>query len=168
MTLNTRIAVDLAAVLQNALDLGQAELPISLDVAYRWPSGTTADKADKLWSDHRTINASSNDDLDLAGSLSDGLGGTITFARIKAMLVRAARGNANNVIVGGGASNQFINWVADATDKIIVRPGGLLLLVAPDATGYPVTASTGDILRVANSGAGSSVDYDIVLIGASA
>jgi len=31
-----------------------------------------------------------------------------------------------------------------------------------------VVAATGDILRVANSGAGTSVNYDIIVIGASA
>ena len=35
-------------------------------------------------------------------------------------------------------------------------------------TGATVTASTGDILLVANSSSGSSVTYDIVIIGTSA
>ena len=41
----------------------------------------------------------------------------------------------------------------------------MLLLVAPGAAGYAVTAGTGDILKVANSGAGTGVTYDIVIVG---
>lgn len=77
----------------------------------------------------------------------------------------AAAANTNNVVVGGAASNGFINWVGDATDVINVRPGGVFMLVAPDSTAYAVTASTGDILKVANSSSGTSVTYTIVIIG---
>jgi hypothetical protein len=82
--------------------------------------------------------------------------------------VRAAAGNTNAVAVGGAASNGFVGWVADATDKINVRPGGVFGLFAPDSAGYPVTAGTADLLRIGNGGAGSSVTYDIIIIGASA
>jgi hypothetical protein len=43
----------------------------------------------------------------------------------------------------------------------------MLLLVAPDAAGYAVTATTADILRVTNGGAGTSVVYEIVILGTS-
>lgn len=33
------------------------------------------------------------------------------------------------------------------------------------ATGYAVTAGTADQLKVANSGAGTGVTYDIVIVG---
>lgn len=49
-----------------------------------------------------------------------------------------------------------------------VRPGGLLVLAAPDVAAYAVTAATGDLLHVANSAGGSAVTYDVVVIGASA
>jgi len=38
---------------------------------------------------------------------------------------------------------------------------------AADATTYAVTAGTGDLLKVANSAGGTSVTYDIVIIGSS-
>jgi hypothetical protein len=72
------------------------------------------------------------------------------------------------VIVGGAAANQFLTWVGAATHTVTVRPGGLFQLIAPDATAYAVTATTADLLRITNSGAGTSVTYDIVLLGASA
>jgi hypothetical protein len=48
-------------------------------------------------------------------------------------------------------------------------PGGIFLFVNPGAAGIAtVTAGTGDILRVDNSGAGTTVTFDIVIIGTSA
>lgn len=56
--------------------------------------------------------------------------------------------------------------MANSSDIINIRPGGALILLAPDATGYAVTAGTGDLLRIANSAGSTSVTYDIILIGA--
>lgn len=168
MALTTRIELKTKATLTDANDLATATDPLDLTDLFKWVDGTGADQADLLFHDTRTLAASAAEDLDLAGVLADTFGTTLTFARIKAILIRAASGNTNNVLVGGKSTNAFINWVADATDEIVVRPGGLFLLVAPDATAYAVTAATGDILEVTNSGAGTSVTYDVVLIGASA
>lgn len=168
MPLTSTLLVDFAATLTKALDLVTGEAPLRTRVSTALASGTGANQADKIFSDQRTLTASSTEDLDLAGSLTDAFGDTITFARIKAILVIADAGNANNVLVGGAAANQFINWVGDASDKVVVRPGGVFCLIAPDATAYAVTAGTGDLLRIGNSGAGTSVTYKIVIIGASA
>ena len=81
------------------------------------------------------------------------------------LLIRAAAGNTNNVVVGGAASNQFVTPFGAGAHTLTVRPGGMLLMVANDATGYAVTAGTGDLLRIANSSSGSAVTYDIVLLG---
>mgnify|MGYP000184442162 CR=1 FL=1 len=43
----------------------------------------------------------------------------------------------------------------------------LVMAGAADATGYTVTATTADLLRIANSGAGTTVDYTIVVVGTS-
>ena len=69
------------------------------------------------------------------------------------------------MLVGGAATNAFINWVGNATDIITVQPNGIFFLMNPTAGGYAVTAATGDILKIANSGAGTSVTYDIIIIG---
>jgi hypothetical protein len=83
--------------------------------------------------------------------------------------VRAASTNTNTLIMGGGASNPVTTILTGTTPALIIRPGGSLMLnVGPDATGYVITAATADILRFTNGGAGSSVSYDLVVIGASA
>lgn len=166
MALNTRIEVGLASELTAALDLATASVPLSLRREYNWPSGTSADQADKIFHDRRTIAASGTDDLDLAGVLTDPFGATITFADVRLILVTAASTNTNNVIVGGDANALLFGGAAAHT--VTVRPGGLFLLAARDATAYAVTASTGDILQIANSAGSTEVIYDIVIVGASA
>ena len=167
MTLTATLDVNLSALLASALDLGSAQFPLEADKRIRFASGTSAGQADMLWSDTRTVAASGTDALDLAGSLTGPLGGSLTFARIKGLLVRAAAGNTHNCRVNRPASNGVPLFLA-ASDGIDVQPGGLLLWVAPTAAGVVVTAGTGDLINIDNSGAGTSVTYDVVLIGASA
>jgi hypothetical protein len=166
--LTTRLVVQLAATLTDTLDLGNKQALQALKRDFPWSSGTGQDEADRVWTDTRTLTASSSDSLDLAGSLADAFGNVITFARIRALIVAPAVGNANNVIVGGAASNGFITWVGGATHTLTVRPGGLLLLAAPDATAYVVTAGTADQLKITNVSVSVAATYDIALIGASA
>lgn len=150
---------DLASVTADFNSLPKTEITLT--------PGTSSGNADLIFMDTRTLAASATENLDLAGSLTDPLGATLTFVTIKAIYVKAASANTNNVVVGGAGSNTLLGIFSDATDKIVVKPGGVFMWVAP-ATGATVTASTGDILLVANSSSGSSVTYDIVIIGTSA
>lgn len=127
-------------------------------------AGNGSGQVDKHFTDTRTIAASGSDSLDLSGSLANALGATTVFAKVLAIRVRAAAANTNNVVVGGAGSNTFTGPFADATDKISIPPGGEFTIVHP-TTGWTVTAGTGDILLIANSSSGSSVDYDIEIIG---
>lgn len=149
----------------NTVDLGSSSFPLRVSASHTLANGTGADQIGSMFSDQRTLTASATEELDLAGVLTDLYGQTITFTKIRAILIKAAAANANNVLVGGAASNAFSTFLGDATDVIVIRPGGTLLLVAPDATGYAVTAGTGDKLKIANSAGGTSVVYDIVLLG---
>jgi hypothetical protein len=166
MPLSMRAALTLAADLTSALDMQTGNAPLSFSRQINFSDGAGANQANRLWADQRTLAASATEDLDLAGVLTDAFGVAITFARVKALIVAAALGNANNVVIGGAASNQFVGPFGAATHTLAVRPGGLLALFAPDATGYAVTAGTGDLLKVANSGAGTPVTYQIVVVGA--
>ncbi|MGE3520995.1 MAG: hypothetical protein AB7J63_18795, partial [Vicinamibacterales bacterium] len=139
--------------------------PISLDWTQLFSSGTGANQASNLFHDRRTINASSSEDLDLAGSLTNKFGTTLTFTKIKAFAIRAAAANTNNVQVGGAAENGWVGWVADASDIVSIKPGGVLLWVAPNASGGAVSAGDGDLLKIANSGGSTSVTYDVVILG---
>jgi hypothetical protein len=166
MPLTTVVDANVSATLTSALDLVTASAPLALNTRITMPSGTATGQADLCWSDTRTVAASSTDALDLAGTLAGNLGGTLTIVKLKAVLVRAAAANSNNVRVNRPASNGVPLFLA-ASDGIDVLPGGLFLWVAPGA-GVTVTAATGDLLNIDNSGAGTSVTYDVVLVGTSA
>ena len=168
MALTTRITTEVSTNQTSSLDLGTVSFPVLKKDVFDWASGTGANQADRLFTDTRTLAASANEDLDLAGVLLDAFGSAITFVRIKALLVKAASGNTNNVKVKPAAANGWLGPFNAAADTVSVKPGGTALFVAPDATAWPVTAATADLLNIANSGAGSSVTYDIVIVGASA
>lgn len=165
----TLLAVSAHAELTQALDLGTGKAAQTLSRKMALASGTGAGKADKVFSDRRTIAASSSEDLDLAGVLLDAFGAAITFARIKGLIVAAAAGNTNSVVVGAAAETPWATLLS-STGTVTLRPGAFVAVGtgAADATGYAVTASTGDLLKVANSSSGTSVTYDIHIIGASA
>ncbi|HJR01834.1 MAG TPA: hypothetical protein VKA83_09395 [Methylomirabilota bacterium] len=164
-----RLELKVDAMFTKALDLqGAAGIPFNFLKALVLADGTGANQGDLIWHDQRTIGASSNEDLDLRGGLTDAFGATLQFVRVKGFLVYAALANANNVHVGGAAATQFVGWVANSSDIVVVRPGGLFCIAALDATAYPAGAGTTDLLRIANSGAGTSVVYDIMVWGASA
>ncbi|MBK3563221.1 MULTISPECIES: hypothetical protein [unclassified Streptomyces] len=169
MPLSASLAISAFAELSQAIDLGTGRVPQSLSRSVSLTTGTAAGKADKVFSDRRTLAASANEDLDLAGVLLDAFGAAITFVRVKGLFIAAAPGNTNNVVVGASASNQWATLL-NTTGTVTLRPGAAcgFLAGATDATAYAVTASTGDLLRVANSGAGSTVTYDIHIVGASA
>ena len=167
MALSSRLVVSAICDLTSALDLADASVPLNLTKTIKLATGTGSDQADKIFHDRRTLAASATEDLDLAGSLVDALGATITFARMKALIVVAAAANVNNVNVIRPAANGVPLFLA-ASDGVPVRPGGVLAWIAPDATAVAVTAGTGDLITFTNSGAGTSVTYDVVIIGASA
>ena len=165
---NCSVAMTFAGALQTALDVGAAEYKFQSGKAIAYANGTGAGQADKVFVDTRTIAISGTDDLDLAGVLVDGLGVVITFVKIKAIILTAADLNTNDVVLGAAAATQFVGPFGANTHTVRARPGGLIALACKDATGWAVAAGSTDLLRVANGGAGTSVDYTICIIGTSA
>ena len=137
----------------------------TIPAARDFTDGTGNFQAQKLYvSAARTLSASANETLDLAGGLTDPLGATLTFTVIKGIYIEAASGNTNDVVIGNATSNGFTGPFGATTHTIAVKPGGKLFLEAPN-TGWTVTAGTGDILKVLNGGSGTSVSYDIKIWG---
>jgi hypothetical protein len=163
--LTAAISIALSGAFTNSMDVGSANFPIQFNPNFVFTDGTGANQAKTIFTDTRTLAASASEDLDLAGVLTDAFGNVITFDKIKAIIVTAAAGNTNNVLFGGAASAQASPWFGDVTDTLVIRPGGAICLIAPDATGYDITATSADLLKIANSSSGTGVTYTIVLIG---
>lgn len=169
MALRSTLSAAVSAQLSGTTDLASVSSPLQISRSVDLASGTGAGKADTLYSDRRTLAASATEDLDLAGSLTDALGAAATFVRVKGLMISASKDNTNSVVFGAAGSNPWATLL-NSTGTVTLRPGASAFFMAgaADATGWGVTASTGDLLKIANSGSGSSVTYDIVVVGASA
>lgn len=166
MPLSLSLKAGIRGTHSSALDLGTAALPIDVSAAVTLDNGTGANQADRVFTDTRTVTSGSTDSLDVAGSLTDAFGATITMARLKGLYVKASALNTTDLQVTRPASNG-VPFMAAAGDAHILKPGGVYFAAWPDATAIPVTAGTGDLINIVN-GAGASAVYDIVVVGASA
>jgi hypothetical protein len=160
------LGVSLNSKVTEAGDLGAAVDDDKLDVNYEIAFGTGNTPGATLninnkFTDQRTL-AATSENLDLAGALSNRFGQTISFSRIKAIVIQNRETTADrNLLVGGAASNAFATPFGNASDIVVIPPGGVLVLASNE--GWTVTASTGDILKI-DSGA-NTVIYDIAILG---
>jgi hypothetical protein len=166
-TLKTVVNFEIAATLKNLLDLSTPVDAATLTAKVQLANGTGANSADLLFHDQRTLAASATEDLDLAGVLASPFGATLTFVELRAILVKAASGNTNNVNVIRPASNGVPLFLA-ASDGIPVPPGGAFGWTCPADGKVAVAAGTGDLITFTNSSSGTPVTYDVFLVGTSA
>lgn len=164
-TLTAGLQAKLTALYAGSPDAGTLQQQLAYTAAASLANGTGANQANSLWIDTRTLAASASEELDLAGGLTDAFGNVLTLTKVKGLLIEADDANVNDVLVGGAASNAWAALFGDATDVIRVKPGGFILLAAPDANGLAVTAGTGDKLKLANSAGSTSVTFTIAFVG---
>jgi hypothetical protein len=166
-----QISLNVVANQASAPTVGAASATLSPAGAYSTALAATlaagAGLADRGWWSTRTLTASSNETIDFAGVLVDPFGATVSFARLKALVIAADAGNTNNVLIGGGATTLAL--FGATTHTTTVRPGGVVMWMTgtADATGYVVTASSADLLQIANSAGTTSVVYTIIALGVS-
>lgn len=148
-------------------DLGDVTYPLDKIQRYLYQDGTGAGKANKMFDDTRTINASSSETLDLSGSLVDADGVTVAFTKIKALVVIADPTNTNDVVLGNG-TNPVVGgpFGDDGSQTVTIHPGDCFAMFSNSANGlFAVTNSSADGLKVANSSSGTPVNYTIIIIG---
>ncbi|MBC7149003.1 MAG: hypothetical protein H5U22_06450 [Rhizobium sp.] len=167
MALTSEIRISATATQTASADLGTPTFYAELAKTFQWASGVTANSADLLFSDERTLAASATEDLDLAGVLTDAFGATITMAEVVGVIVVADAANTNNVVLGDATSPVPLFGGTNGTHA--VKPGGVFVAIAPNASGlFTVGAGSTDDLKVANSSSGTSVTYKIMVFGRSA
>lgn len=158
---NGRIDLKVAGSYAVDIDLGNRSYSLSKTYTNRFADGEDADEAEAIFTDTRTT--SGNDDLDLAGGVTDAFGNSMTFKSVKALIIQNHSDSTGNALVGAEGTNEFSSFFGDDTDKLVVPPGGMMMITNPSAAGFVVTAGTGDKLRIAASA--GSVSYDIIVIG---
>jgi hypothetical protein len=98
--------------------------------------------------------------LDLNASVTDSYGSTVTLLRVKGIHVYNT--GATSLTVGNG-TNPWVTMLT-GTGTIILPAGAAFAAWTPDATGWTVTAATGDILKFAGTG---TATFQVVVLGAS-
>lgn len=167
MALTAELKATFRATQTGSNDFGGPTFAPTIEKLLQFTSGTGANQADILFADERTIAASSSEDLDLAGALTDAFGATVAAAELVALLVIADPGNTNDVVLGDASAP--IPLFGGTNPTFAVKPGGFFFVAAPGAAGQlTVGAGSADDLKVANSSSGTSVTYKIAILARSA
>lgn len=135
---------------------------LSLTVTHAFTgTGGAAGSAENAFRTTYTINAASNQDVDLASSVENAFGDALAFVAVKAVVIR---NKSTTLPITVSSSGPGTPWTAMLNGTVTIRPGGVFVVACSEATGYAVSAGATDTFRIANAG-GSSVDVDVVVIG---
>jgi len=138
-------------------------IPFNQKPSTAYAFGSGAKQISTFYRAARTLAGSANEDLDLAGGLTDDNGATITFTEVKALYIENTSA-IDTLTVGAAASNALASLFGATTHTLKIPPKTKLLLWSEDATGYAVVAGTGDLLRITNGSGGSTI-YNILIAG---
>lgn len=138
-----------------------------IDRALSWDNGVLANQADLVWQTTNTLATGATTSHDLSGSLTDATGATTVFVRFKAIVFYSDGSNTTNLTLFNDAAGIVGGLLAANTNAVTVRPGGLFAVGCTDVTGYTVTNTTADLLKVTNA-AGASATYTLIVVGCSA
>jgi hypothetical protein len=130
----------------------------SKTVELKYAAGAAALQCNLVYASNRTLGGAS-EDIDLAGGLTDVFGATLTFAEVK--LIGVVNTGTATITIGAASSNAWAGLL-NATGTVTIPAGGMAMFAASDATGFAVTAGTGDLLKVAGT---SGQTYDLIIWG---
>ena len=163
LSYNDNLKLTLSINAQNSVDIGTAKYTPTYTYESTFTNGTGSSQAEIVFTDERTLAASTSEDLDLYGSLADQFGNTINGATLKRLIVEASPTNGDNILVGGAASNTFAAIFDAGSNKVKVFPGGLFAWSVP-GTGATITNSSADLLRIENADSGAEATYKIIMV----
>ncbi len=166
-SLSASVRVSAGGLFANTIALQTVQAVLAFPTtAMEFVDGTGLNQVDMVYTETRTVAASTTEDIDVdAGGLLDAFGQVFTIAELKALIICAATANTNTVTILGDANSVPVLDTAAATMDL--KPGGCFVFVDPSAAGVPVTAATGDIIQVENTAGGTTVDLNILILGSS-
>ena len=135
-----------------------ANLPVNAQPGFTYTNGSGANQAGVLYQGSLALTSGTNN-VDLNGVLTDSYGTTVSLVRVKALFFQ--NNSVSNTMTIGNGTNPFVG-ILNSTGTITVQPGDCFCFVSGSATGYVVTASTGDILKVAGTGTDG---FTLVILG---
>lgn len=167
---NFKLVIDTLQIAAGDLGTGKDELNYSK--SFNFLAGEGANQAELMYSAILTIVGGGETDIDLAGVLVSllGQGVAFSFKAIKAIILLHKTTTATAAVTLSVGANGLASLFSSAdtlendTPGLNIRPGGGVAVFAPDATGYGVTAETGDKLHLVNNDA-DSVNLHVFLLG---
>lgn len=151
---------------QNVLTLGNTVNQNTLSYANgAYTHGTGLSQVNKIYEKQHSISASSSLTLDLAGSLTDDFGNTITMTAVKAIIIELKGSSGASSIQVGNATNPISSMWGGATNTMRILKEGILVLATTNASGYAVTAGSADELKIANNDASNAATVNVVILG---
>ena len=125
-------------------------------------SGTNANQMSAFIRATGTLTNGQDRLFSLAGAATNSFGDVLTFEKVNFMAFAAGTANTDPINIGAtGADTAFATWLSDTNAAVVIRPGGFLLLTAPDLTGYN---SINGNLRIVNTGTNNAT-YEIYIGG---
>ncbi len=162
MAFNGRISLGIDATLTRALDLTTARDALRYVLDEQMLDGSGDGQAQFMWHDTRSIATSANDDIDLAGSLTDAFGQVITMAKVRALVINN-KSAAATLTVGPAAASGVTGFLGTGE---VLPVGAKKILVCNKSASWTITAGSADRIRVTNNSAVAVATYDIIVVGA--
>lgn len=166
MALSFNYSLAINALLNTATDTGSETLKAVISKIDQFGSGTGSRNANQVWSDTRSLVATS-EDLDLTSlpaATGDSRGAGEAFSKIKFLYIFNNDAEGGDILlVGGAAGTQWAGaalYFVDVTDKVNVKPQGFMCV--EDNVGMAVAAGTKDLKIDAGAG---TISYTIVICG---
>jgi hypothetical protein len=124
-------------------------IPVNFSPSLTFADGVAALMANNIYHNSLALTAGVYN-FDLAGVLTDAYGTSVALARVK--VIGFSNDSASNIMTLGNHATAAWSTFLGATSTVVIRPGGFIFAACADATGWAVTATTADILKIAGTG----------------
>lgn len=163
-SLQTRVSLGLSSNLTSTVGLTSLATNPSVNRIIDLANGVALNQADSLYTTQAAITTGATLSIDVKGSLLDPFGAAFTPAKLKVIYIFSSSTNTTDLTLFGDANSVPILNTAATTSTL--KPGGMFMVVQPSLAAIPVTAGTGDIIKIVNA-SGATANVDIILIGTS-
>lgn len=161
----SKVAASLSFTKTTTPDGGSGKVEQVLSMIADLANGTSNGQCDLGFVDTaRALGSGASENFDFAGSLTDAFGATIACVELVALAINVPSSNTVNLTVGNAATNGAALFFGAVANTAILKPGDFLL--AYSLAGWPITAGTGDLLKILAGAA--AMTFDIGFLGRSA
>ena len=160
----TRVNCAIYSPMSNAAPyIGGGEAQFLFQQVWAW--GTSTGQMNKRYLGSRSLGTGANEDIDLK-DLTDESGAAINIVELRLFCIHNPSSNDGTLEVKPSASNGHLGFLKDATDVLIIHPGGIAIIAIP-LDGAAAVGATTDNVNIKNNGGGTVV-YGLLVGGVDA